>query len=322
MKLGSKIRKYRLLNDMSQKELGMMVGFSEATADSRMRKYESDAMAPKAEIRTKIAEALNIDMEAISDIEVSSFADIMYVLFELEEEYGLKIEKKDGKTAIVFDDSDKDLEPLISFLTAWKDKKDSITDDSDEEAQHDYDVWKSHFVSDLKDYYGKKEKEITDNYKKAVSAYKGPYSETSSDVVILLRKMVESGMTLSTRTKHISHGILANGFTFKANELLNPPTEEAKKLFAQFLAELKHWEKLGAKTYTDVQMPDGSFSITYYVEISSFAVIVNQINNFLRHYVSMEDQSEYAIDAFENSFTTELEMYNINLKEEIKNSQR
>ena len=60
-----------------------------------MRKYESDAMAPKADIRAKIAKALNIDLEAISDVEISSFADIMYVLFELEEKYGLKIEKKE-----------------------------------------------------------------------------------------------------------------------------------------------------------------------------------------------------------------------------------
>ena len=55
MKLGNKIRKYRQLNDMSQKELGMKVGFSAATADSRIRKYESDAMAPKADIRSRIA---------------------------------------------------------------------------------------------------------------------------------------------------------------------------------------------------------------------------------------------------------------------------
>ena len=33
MKLGNKIRKYRQLNDMSQKELGMKVGFSATTAD-------------------------------------------------------------------------------------------------------------------------------------------------------------------------------------------------------------------------------------------------------------------------------------------------
>ena len=44
MTLGKKIRKYRMLKDMTQKELGLAVGFSEATADSRIRKYESGTM--------------------------------------------------------------------------------------------------------------------------------------------------------------------------------------------------------------------------------------------------------------------------------------
>lgn len=316
MKLGYKIRKYRLLNDMSQKELGMKVGFSPATADSRMRKYESDAMAPKADIRSKIAEALNIDLEAISDVEISSFADIMYVLFELEEKYGLKIEKKDGKTSIVFDDSDKELETLISFLTAWKDKKDALSED--QEDVHDYEVWKSHFVTDINDCYSRKEKEVNDFYMKSISSFKGSYSESFSDIVRLLRRLVESGFALSTRTKHVSHGILANGFTFKINELLNPPTDESKSLFAQFLAEFKHWKKLGAKTFTDIQMPDGSFNITYYIEVSSFNAIVNLINDFIRHYESREWQSEYSLSQFEDRFEEDLKMHNNNIKEEIK----
>jgi hypothetical protein len=240
----------------------------------------------------------------------------MYVLFELEEDYGLKIEKKDGKTSIVLDDSNKDLEPLISFLTAWKDKKDALSDDPKD--VHDYEIWKSHFVTDINDYYAKKEEEISNFYKKSVSSYKGSYSKTTSDVVRLLRKIVESGFSLSTRTKHISQGILANGFTFKVNELLNPPTDEAKKLFAQFLAEFMYWEKLGAKTYTDMQMPDGSFSITYYVEVSSFSVIVNLINDFIRHYESREGQSEFAIDAFERNFESDLKTYCNEIKDEIK----
>ena len=189
MKLGNKIRKYRLLNNMSQKELGEKVGFSAATADSRIRKYESDAMAPKADIRAKLAEALNTDIEALSDIDISSFADIMYVLFEMEEEYGLQIEKKDGKTSIVFEDNNRDLEPLISFLNIWKGKKDAISEDDD---KHDYDVWKSHFLTDINSYYDKKEKEIISFYKKPVSSYKGKHAETTADIVRLLRKIVES----------------------------------------------------------------------------------------------------------------------------------
>ena len=106
------------------------------------------------------------------------------------------------------------------------------------------------------------------------------------------------------------------------NELLNPPTEDAKKLFAQFLAEFGHFGKLGAKVYTDVQMPDGSLSITYYIEVSSFSVIVSQINDFLRHYTNMKDQSEFSIDAFEHRFEDDLKAYNNNIKDEIANSLR
>ncbi len=114
--------------------------------------------------------------------------------------------------------------------------------------------------------------------------------------------------------------MLANGFTFRANELLNPPTAESKKLFAQFLAELEHFKALGADVYTDVQIPDGSFTITYYIVISSFSVIVSHINEFLRHYATIQDQSEFSKEAFEDSFENDLKTFNNNIEYEIKNS--
>jgi transcriptional regulator with XRE-family HTH domain len=85
MTLGNKIRKYRQLIGLTQKELGLMAGFSEATADSRIRKYESDAMAPKTAIRQKLADALDVDLPALSDLDISSHEDVMQALFQLEE---------------------------------------------------------------------------------------------------------------------------------------------------------------------------------------------------------------------------------------------
>ena len=52
MTLGDKIKKYRILRQLTQKELGEKVGFSSKTADSRIRKYEKNIMAPKTEIMT------------------------------------------------------------------------------------------------------------------------------------------------------------------------------------------------------------------------------------------------------------------------------
>ena len=89
-------------------------------------------------------------------------------------------------------------------------------------------------------------------------------------------------------------------------------------LWSAYLAEFKNWKKLGAKTYTDMQMPDGSFSITYYVEISSFSVIVDLINDFIRHYECREGQSEYSLSQFEDRFENDLKIHNNNIKDEIR----
>ena len=72
MTLGEKIKEYRLLHNMTQKELGIKVGFSTVTADTRIRQYEKDTMAPKSEIRNKLIQALDVDPSALSEIDIRS----------------------------------------------------------------------------------------------------------------------------------------------------------------------------------------------------------------------------------------------------------
>ena len=95
MTLGEKIKGYRLLHDMTQKELGMKVGFSAVTADTRIRQYEKDAMAPKAEIRNKLVQALDVDSSALSDIDIRSIEDVVRTFSFMEEYLGFEIEKID-----------------------------------------------------------------------------------------------------------------------------------------------------------------------------------------------------------------------------------
>ena len=89
MTLGEKIKKYRELRELTQRELGQKVGFSAGTEDSRIRKYEKNMMAPKTDIRRKIAEALDIDMSALNDIDIQTEKDAIRALFYLEEKYGM-----------------------------------------------------------------------------------------------------------------------------------------------------------------------------------------------------------------------------------------
>ena len=126
MTVGEKIRKYRILKGWTQKELGLKVGFSAATADSRIRKYESDAMAPKADIRTKLANALGVDLSALSDVNVSSYEDVMQVLFQFEDDLGMEIDKKDGQTYLIFNDNNTGIRTLITYMNMWRNQKKAL----------------------------------------------------------------------------------------------------------------------------------------------------------------------------------------------------
>lgn len=323
MTLGDKIRKYRLLHDMTQRQLGEEVGFKKSTADVRINQYETDKMAPKANIREEIANVLDIDLEAISDVSVTSYLDLIYLFFELEENLGMTIEKKEGKTALVFDDSNKELTTLISYLNLWKNQKDAMLPDAataTEEQKKNYMLWKSRFHKNVTDYYMAKEKAINDYYAPVIETVRKsvPYAVKTSEITILLRKIIEAGFTLSTRIEQLGVGSSSQGFCFTVNELLDPPSEKARDLFAQFLSEIQHFIELGAACYTDLQMPGKSLTITYFIPVSTFAVITEQIKEFLEFWNNKEMQNDFTIDHFERTFTADLERYWNDIKTEIE----
>lgn len=59
-KIGEKIKKIRIKNCLTQKQLGILVGFPESNADIRIAQYESGTRVPKEELMEKIAEVLNV----------------------------------------------------------------------------------------------------------------------------------------------------------------------------------------------------------------------------------------------------------------------
>ena len=112
-------RLWPLLRQLAQKELGEKVGFSSKTADSRIRKYEKNIMAPKTEIRNKLADALDVDLSALSDINIQTYEDVMHTLFLFEEEFDMDIDRTEEKTTLSFDNHNKKIAPLITYLYTW-----------------------------------------------------------------------------------------------------------------------------------------------------------------------------------------------------------
>lgn len=100
MGIGERIRFIRNLRGMTQKFLGLQVGFSERTADIRMAQYESGSRTPKADLVEKLAEALDVSTEALNVPNIDSYTGLMHTLFALEDLYGFKIDRFDGEICI------------------------------------------------------------------------------------------------------------------------------------------------------------------------------------------------------------------------------
>ncbi len=89
--ISKRIRFFRKLRGMTQKRLGLSVGFPEKTADVRVAQYEIDARGPKAALRERFAVALDVSVNALAIPDVETPAGLMHTLFVLEDIYGFQI---------------------------------------------------------------------------------------------------------------------------------------------------------------------------------------------------------------------------------------
>lgn len=325
MTLGEKIRKYRVLHNKTQKQLGEEIGFKKNTADVRINQYEKNIMAPKADIRTAIAKALDVDMAALSDINISSVEDIMYILFELEEDLGMQIEKHDGKTSLVFDDNNSNIRMLITYLNLWKNQKDATVPDYEnmtDEQYTAYNIWKSKFATNIHSYFDQKLEEIEKYYSKHLAELekKGEYAKKSSEISVLFRGMIEGGFTISTDYRDLipvgsPRRVAGPVFTFNVNELLAPPSKNAELIFAKYLFEIKHLEKLGVKIVYEILMLDKTLTISYGIPIPSFSLIKSHADMVLDHKNKNNDNDYYML-SFETCFSDCLKSEFVDIEEE------
>ena len=99
MAIGERIHFFRLLRGMTQKYLGMALGFPEKSADVRLAQYETGSRTPKADLTAALAQVLDVSPHALSVPDIDSYVGLMHTLFTLEDNYGLKITEQDGELA-------------------------------------------------------------------------------------------------------------------------------------------------------------------------------------------------------------------------------
>ena len=142
MAIGDKIKKIRIKRDMTQKDLGLAIGFNERTADVRMAQYESGTRVPKEAVIVKIAEVLKVNSDYLMAPAIDKTEEIVHALIYLDELNQLKMEAEDYTTpeGEELKRIKLSLSYLDTYLEEWYDKKKEL--ENDEITQDEYYKWK------------------------------------------------------------------------------------------------------------------------------------------------------------------------------------
>ncbi len=144
MAIGERIHFFRIMRGMTQKYLGMLVGFPERSADVRLAQYETGSRKPKAELTAALAQTLDVAPQALDLPDIDSQIGLMHTLFALEDIYGLTVSESDEEVCLkVSKDKGKAAEELLQMLTAWQEQATKLS--AEEISREEYDQWRYNY---------------------------------------------------------------------------------------------------------------------------------------------------------------------------------
>jgi len=141
MAIGGRIRYIRNLRGMTQKYLGMAVGFDEKTADVRMAQYESGTRTPKEKLIADISNVLEVRPQALDVPDIDSYVGLAHTLFTLEDMYGIQINSIDGELCLTLDKSKGNTYlSVFDIFYAWQREAERLK--SGEITEDEYNTWR------------------------------------------------------------------------------------------------------------------------------------------------------------------------------------
>jgi transcriptional regulator with XRE-family HTH domain len=184
--IGWRIKRYRELRGLTQKQLGVLCGFPEGSADVRIAQYEKNKKVPRDNVLKLLAEALNIDELALFNEELYHRSRMYHILFEIEDLYGLHpVLKEDGCYYLEFSGPTLNSKEEVSyasyqsFLEKWQQMRQQYgpnRDDSAEEREkksREYSLWKGGFPAN----------ESEENWQRILDAARKHSLQTGQDSV-------------------------------------------------------------------------------------------------------------------------------------------
>lgn len=144
MAIGERIKYMRNLRGLTQKYLGMAIGFNEKTADIRMAQYESGTRTPKEKLVTDLANVLKVSSKALDVSDIDSHIGLMHTLFAIEDLYGLKINNIDGELCLTLDKTNgSSYLTMFDMLNAWQHEAEKLK--RGEITKEEYDDWRYNY---------------------------------------------------------------------------------------------------------------------------------------------------------------------------------
>ena len=137
MAIGDNIRRYRKAKGFTQAQLADAVGLTEGA----IRHYESGIRAVRPELLEKIAKALEVSEGALKDYGVETSQDLMALLLQLEEGYGL-VPSEDGM-GLTIDPKAPHAPKLAQSIKSWAEKREELARGAINEGA--YADWKASF---------------------------------------------------------------------------------------------------------------------------------------------------------------------------------
>ena len=144
MAIGERIHFFRTMRGMTQKYLGMALGFPEKSADVRLAQYENGSRTPKADVTAALAQVLDVSPKALDVPDIDSYTGLMHTLFTLEDRYGLEVcECEDEVHLRVHIHKGRDAAALHRMLTAWGSVAAKLK--AGEITREEYDRWRYYY---------------------------------------------------------------------------------------------------------------------------------------------------------------------------------
>lgn len=128
------------MHGATQKWLGIKLGFSEKTAETRVGQYEIGVRTPKDNMIKDIAKIFGVSPLALSVPDIDSYLGLMHTLFTLEDRYGLTVETGENGVSLRVDPRKAELSEM---LTAWAEQTEKYR--NGEINREDYDKWRYNY---------------------------------------------------------------------------------------------------------------------------------------------------------------------------------